>query len=389
MMIVLGPNGEIGVTLAGHLGLALTKREGHDLAGPCITCKSSDAFRLHMQTGVAQCYSCGGKWSPFQLAEVVTGDREQAKNMLVEIGLFKPGLDGNGQAPHSDPVESIAKQKRITADSLRAFGAKVVTPYSIQIPCYGPDGKPCTAFTLSTKVGTQANKGLFAKGKPAGLFFPHDDNGVRLPKSEETWQLVEGPKDAAALHGMGFLACGLNTCRLAAKFARLFVGTRVILIPDRDRAGEEGSQYSTRVLRGVAESIAVAALPAEFKESKGADVRDILRQTNGEQILREAIDDAVPAETEQQNNIGDSHDGVAVEIDMPEGEPVTLTVSPAGKKPQRLIVAQRGDVSHRDRINTDSSISRDRFIKKLAAKLEVDFEIVGPRIDPKLTELAD
>ena len=58
--------------------------------GRASPCKSSDAFRLHVQWGVAQCYSCGGKWSPFQLAEVVTGDREQAKSLLVELGLFKP-----------------------------------------------------------------------------------------------------------------------------------------------------------------------------------------------------------------------------------------------------------------------------------------------------------
>jgi len=118
--------------------------------GPCIACKSGDAFRLHVQTGVAQCYSCGGKWSPFQVAEAVTGDREQAKNLLVEIGLFNPG----------------------------------------------PDGNRCTTFSMSTKVGTQSNKGLFAKGKPAGMFFPHEERKVRLPQPGETWHLVEGPKDA-------------------------------------------------------------------------------------------------------------------------------------------------------------------------------------------------
>ncbi len=56
---------QVGVTLAYRLGLQTDKREGHDLAGPCISCKSSDAFRMHQQTGVGQCYSCGGKWSPF------------------------------------------------------------------------------------------------------------------------------------------------------------------------------------------------------------------------------------------------------------------------------------------------------------------------------------
>ena len=63
---------------------------------------------------------------------------------------------------------------------------------------------------------------------------------------------------------MDYLACGLNTCRLAAKFARLFAGVNIILVPDRDDAAEKGSQHSSRVLRGVAKSIRVAVLPAEF-----------------------------------------------------------------------------------------------------------------------------
>jgi hypothetical protein len=59
----------VGVVLAGRLGIAIAKREGHDLVSACVACPSSDAFRLHEDKGIAQCYSCGGRWSPFQLAE--------------------------------------------------------------------------------------------------------------------------------------------------------------------------------------------------------------------------------------------------------------------------------------------------------------------------------
>jgi len=256
-----------------------------------FACKSSDAFRVHMQTGVAQCYSCGGKWSPFQLAEAVVRDRDQAKSLLVELGLFKPGPNDNGQALPADPIELIARQKGVAADSLQAFGAKIISPTTIHLPCYGPDGKPCTRFSVSTKTGTQANKGLFAKGKPAGLFFPHVDGQVRLPQPDEVWHLVEGVKDAAALHSLGLLACGLNTCRLAAKFTRLFSGVDVVLVPDRDRAGEEGSQFSARVLRGAAKSVRIAVLPAEFKESDGEDVRDVLRRAGGRDLVLQSIAD--------------------------------------------------------------------------------------------------
>ena len=55
----------------------------------------------------------------------------------------------------------------------------------------------------------------------------------------------------------------------------------IILIPDRDRAGEEGSAFTARVLRGVAKSVRITVLPTEFKESDGEDVRDILHRPDG------------------------------------------------------------------------------------------------------------
>jgi len=371
-----------GIQLAERLGLTITKREGHDLAGPCVACKSSDAFRLHQQAGVAQCYSCGAKWSPFSLAEHVLGDRDQAKRILVEAGIFKDDnpVASNGQA--LDPIGDIARQKSISKESLAAFGARATGTKRISLPCYGPDGRHCTWFNMSTSGG----KGLFDKGKPAGLFFPHQGEAVRLPEAGEMWHLVEGVKDAAALHGLGYNACGLNTCRLAAKFARLFADVEVVLVPDRDAAGEEGAQHSARVLRGVAASIQIAALPAEFKESDGPDVRDVLKQKDGEQLLRQCLDDAAPVNDGQQ----EKSSPVATEgIELPQGDTLLLTVSPAGRQPQRTVEAKRGDVVHRDRLNTDSAISRGRFVKKLAAKLDMKIATLEPLVDERLSKLAE
>jgi hypothetical protein len=53
-----------------------------------------------------------------------------------------------------------------------------------------------------------------------------------------------------------------------------------------------------------------------------------------------------------------------------------------------LIVATRGEVEHRDRINTDSNTSRERFIKKLAAKLSIDRDKLTPLIESQITKLA-
>jgi hypothetical protein len=384
MTVAVTLDSRIGVELANRLGLPLNRREGHDLAGPCIACKSSDAFRLHQQTGVGHCHSCQGRWSPFQVAETVLRDRERAKTLLVEIGLFQP--TANNSPPATDPIKAIARQKGITPESLRAFGAQVVSTTLVRLPAYGPDGKTCTTFSMSVQGG----KGRFAKGKPAGLFFPHADGKVRLPQPGEVWHLVEGPKDAAALHGLGLLACGLNTCRLTAKFTRLFAGTEVVLIPDRDRAGEEGSRFSARVLRGVARAVRIAVLPAEFKESDGEDVRDVLRRSGGRDQVLQAIADARLPDGWEETKREEAVPAVAsAEILLPEGEPLKLEVSPAGRELQRLVVAVRGQMEYRDRLNTDSSTSRERFIMKLAAKLGIERDVLAPLIDTQLTKLAD
>jgi hypothetical protein len=383
--------GEIGVELANRLGLGLPRSEGHDLAGPCVACQSSDAFRLHQESGVAQCYSCGRKWSPFQVAEVVLKDRDAARTLMSELGVLPPQPGPNGQAKQAPiyPLLAIAQQKGITLESLKAYGAEVTSPTVITLPVYGPDGKPCSSFTMSTKGG----KGLFAKGKPAGLFFPHESGAVRLPKAGETWHMVEGPKDAAALHGLGLLAVGMNTCRLAAKFARLFKAVDVIAVPDRDQAGEEGAQHAARVLRGVSKSMRIAALPAEFKESQGEDVRDILKRTDGRLQLMQAIADAQPADLGDGALDGDQGDDrpntASVSIDLPDGAPLTLEVHPSTGKPQRLVVAVRGEVEHRDRIDPNSSVSRDRFVKKVAAKLGLERDSLAALIDTHITKLAD
>jgi hypothetical protein len=384
MTVPIHLNGQIGVELAHRLGLRL-HRKGKDLAGPCISCKSSDAFCLHLQTGVGHCFSCNGKWSPFQVAETVLQDRERAKALLVEMRIFNPNQNGKC-TNHVDPIEAIARQKGITPESLKIFGAKVVSTTSILLPAYGPNGKACTTFSMSIRGG----KGLFAKDKKAGIFFPHVDGKVRLPKPGEVWHLVEGPKDSAALHGLGLIACGLNTCRLAAKFARLFTGVEIILIPDRDHAGEEGSEFSARVLRGVAKSVRIAVLQAEFKDSDGEDVRDVLRRDGGRELVLQAIADArLPVGWDSAEcSDSTSRKVAATEIPLPKGEPLKLEISPAGKLLQRLIVAIRGEVEHRDRINTDSSNSRDRFIKKLSTKVGVEPDVLSPLIDTKLVKLA-
>jgi DNA primase len=240
---------------------------------------------------------------------------------------------------------------------------------------------------------TCGGKGRFAKGKPAGLFFPHRPDGtVHLPQKGETWYLVEGVKDAAALHGLGLLACGLNTNQLSPVFGRLFRGVHVILIPDRDRAGEQGAAASAQVLRGIATEVRIAVLPAKFKARGGEDVRDILRKPNGQQFIEQCLADAQPVEWENDESSEDHQMApelpMAV-VELPNGEPLTLTVFPPDGRRQHLIIVRRGDFEFRDQFNVNNSTSRDRFLRKLTAKLGVSPDELAERLEAQILKLAD
>lgn len=377
----------IGMTLAKRLKLKLNKLEGHDLAGPCIACPSSDAFRLHKQKGIAHCYSCGGSWSPYQVALQTLGNKAEAKNLMNELQIplgSTSGPEASDPSREQDPLLTIAEQKGVDPEALKSYGVEFINSTTIDFPMYGPDGEECSSY----KLFTDDSKGKFAYGKPAGLFFPHTDGVVRLPEPGETWYVVEGVKDAAAMYSLGYLACGLNTCHMAAKFALLFADVKVVLVPDRDRPSVNGADKTTAGLWGVAESISIVTLPVEFKDTKGLDVRDVLQLNDGEELLRQAIDDAKLIDSPPANN-GEPPDGSSAEIKMPKGSSITLTVMPSRGQSQRLIVARRDKVSYRDQINTNSSVSRKRFTSALATKLSVEFDSLEPLIDSKLAELAD
>jgi hypothetical protein len=289
---------EAGKALAERLGLTIVGTEGHDLKAACIICQSSDALRVHKDKGVAQCYSCSRSWSPFDLAKTVLGDHQAAIQAMVDVGLFEDqGLgasNGNGQDVPTDSIGEIARLKGCTREEFLKYGAIAVGPY-VQFPMYGPDGKQCSACRIPPSGGT----GLYTKDKPVGLFLPHENGEVRLPEDlrqydlpAERWGIPEGPKDAAALSDLGWLAAGLPGSSMNQKFAGLFRGVDVYIFADRDRAGEEGAKKTADVLQGVAKSIRFVTLPVEFKENHGLDVRDVLKLPDGREKLQEAIEQA-------------------------------------------------------------------------------------------------
>jgi hypothetical protein len=275
-----------GVMLCERLGLSIIGAEGHDLKIPCVSCQSSDAARVHSETGVFFCYSCNKALNAFDLCKVVLGgDQKTAINLMREVGLFETYMEsgnGNGKtSPGENILEIIATKKGVKPENFVAYGA-ATEGQTITFPMYGPDGEICSSFRL----GLDGGKGLYEKGKPVGLFLPQ-----RIPQPGEQWAIVEGVKDAAALHGLGYLAAGLPNNRMNEKFSVLFDGVDVVIIPDADRAGIDGATITAKPLKRVARSIRIAELPTEIKESKGDDVRDILK-TQGPDAIHKAIADA-------------------------------------------------------------------------------------------------
>jgi phage/plasmid primase-like uncharacterized protein len=257
---------------------------------PCPRCGGTDRFRLVDEAaGAVLCNKCFSERNGDGLAALMWANNWTFPEALHRTAAYL-GINGraNGKVPRRDPLERLAIEKRVHADSLRAYGA-TVDGGKVVVPMFGGDGHQCSSFAMTPGGG----KGLCAKGEPAGLFLPVVDGIAQLPRAGETWLVVEGVKKAAALHALGYLAVGLPTKEMNAKFARLFVGVDIIIVPDRDEAGEKGAQKTASRLRSGAANVRVATLPAEFTASNGADVRDVLHKADGERLLRQAIADAV------------------------------------------------------------------------------------------------
>jgi putative DNA primase/helicase len=112
----------------------------------------------------------------------------------------------------------------------------------------------------------------------------------RLPEllasdADETVFVVEGEKDADNLRALGLLATcnpdGASATGAAKWYPRLFnpplKGHPVVILPDRDTAGDNHAAYVAASLRGEASSVKVINLPGlEWTKSHGADVSDWL-----------------------------------------------------------------------------------------------------------------
>lgn len=261
----------------------------------CPRCGGHDRFSLVGESrGAVLCRKC---------FDSKNGDGIAAIGWLRQIDfpeslkLLSEYLGGNtktaaGSKPvNSCPVARLAAAKSCPEFSLREYGA-AAEGSRVTFPAYGPDREQCTSFGVWPDATGKRSKGLFDKGKPAGLFFPSGDLGPRFPVPSETIILCEGVKDAAAYHSLGYYACGLNTDQLAQKFVPLFQDAHVVLMPDRTSDAEGKAQTSAGRLASVTASVKIGTLPLPLDGNLGDDVRDALKQNEGEQLVRAAVESA-------------------------------------------------------------------------------------------------
>ena len=258
---------------------------------PCPRCEGTDRFRAFDdvdETGGVLCNQCHSEDNGDGLAAIQWRNGWTFGETIKAVAGY---LDINGgERRPADIVAEMARIKRMPLESFKAFGAKADQRGKLtvaRVPMFDQQRKECGYFDLSG-ISPEFLKGMNAK-KPLtpGLFVE------TWPNPGDVVLVTEGVKDSAALHSLGFKAVGLPTCKMAARFARVFSGCHVVIVPDRDTTGEDSAKITAARLKGVAASVRIATLPGEMKAKDGDGVREVLALKDGEAMLRQAIEDAV------------------------------------------------------------------------------------------------
>jgi hypothetical protein len=265
-------------------------RQDHN-GQPCPKCGGTDRFntdREFAENGKVYCRHCLPKGSGDGIGTFAWFQGIENGEAIKQLGSMLGVSSERSDAPLLDLIDLVCKDKSMPRDAFMQFGGKLDVRGKtevVRIPVFNAKGEPHSYFDLW--VG---DKGKFRRGEgSAGLFLPS-----RLPQPGEPWLLVEGVKDASALIGLGYPnVCGLPTNVLGAAYAAMFRGCHIIVVPDNDIPGHLGAKKTGSVLVGIADSVRIARLPGEVLDSKGQDVRDILRQ-RGADAVRAAIDAAEP-----------------------------------------------------------------------------------------------
>ena len=259
----------------------------------CPQCGGTDRFRAFndfSETGGVFCNQCHSSDNSdiFSTVQWMRGRGfSDALKYVADFVGYSNGQSGKGAAQRPCIMERVSRAKKIPLDAMRSYGAEAAKRGNrevVRFPVFNKHAEQHSYFDL-----IEMGKGWFKKGKgSSGVFLPLDGP----PKPGERWFVVEGPKDACALYSLGFKTCGTPSDYLPQEYVGLFSGCDVVIVPDRTTDAENKAEGSARRLDGVASSVCIVKLPLEIAQdsSDPNDVRDVLAKRNGEQLLRDAID---------------------------------------------------------------------------------------------------
>lgn len=265
---------------------------GEDLTGrngPCPKCGGSDRFRfIDEDCGAVLCNQCFKEKNGDGIAAVQWIRDWTFAETVKEIASYLGMQESDDQKP-VDIIAEVSRRKRMPIESFKAFGAVVAVrdgSLVARVPMFDAGMAEISHFDLGID-NEKLSKGLCAFGMPAGLFV------ADCPQPGDEVLLTEGVKDAAAAHSIGFKVVGLPSSELAAKFARMFTGCDVIVVPDRDETGEKSARVTAGRLYGVAKSVRIATLPGVCKPKGGDGIREVLAMKDGERLFRETLASSV------------------------------------------------------------------------------------------------
>ncbi len=319
--------------LVERLGLSVAKIESKNFRCACVNCPSSDAMGVHRQRGIARCWACGYKASPYRLAlRALNDDKTAARALMLDVGEFvaqaktkskkkskgpkammatvdaqsiTPGKESASEDSITHPgvdqitavsevLARVASEKKIADPAwLVRYGAMASADTHggacLKLPAYSPTASIARCFGFCptiqhwTKNSQDAEKGHLERRRPA-IVVPAATLGMkdwttpRLPAPAEHWRLCEGVKDASVLAGeFGLLVVGMpgNDCP-DIDLAKMFGGCKATLILDADHAGVIGAYRTAERLHAAGIETYVVVPPVDIAPKHGLDCRDIL-----------------------------------------------------------------------------------------------------------------
>lgn len=247
---------------------------GKESIGDCPFCGKEGKFSVNTETGLWKCWSCG------------SGSSSGGGNALTFIRLIYE------QSVRHTPdifVQDVARDRRLSAGSVTAWGVSRARDGSWLVPGYGTDGKLDQLYKRwDGKL--LPTPGVWAEGKVHALHLPAEDYDPARPGVV----IAEGPWDGMAVWeterqvwgDSNIVAVpGCNVWR--DEWTEMCRGKAVVLLFDSDHprgpnnaiAGWAGVQRACKKLSGVAASVRVLKWgPDGYDPDKpsGWDVRDAL-----------------------------------------------------------------------------------------------------------------